>query len=296
MGLNKHMNRKSPCVIAIDDNKIVSNKFNCKDCNRCFTTNQSLKLHISSRCPIIKNKKTEGQLIENMQNKIEVLSETVNELKSKLNHQLISKNTTTISNNNGNINSNNSNTTNNIQINNIIIPYGQNRIKESIILHSFLKDNTASQQYSKLPQSERYDNKNEKSNELLSSVFIEITENRYLDPENRNIYLCKKDKVMTYEPNETWRMKPLEIALREIVNDIVKTCKEMNRKIDYPEWVPVGYRVSIDESISSIPMMYENNSFHILKIAKIGLSTILESNKINKEESDQLVTEKMSEA
>jgi len=33
-----------------------------------------------------------------------------------------------------------------------------------------LKDNTASQQYSKLPQSERYDNKNEKSNELLSSV------------------------------------------------------------------------------------------------------------------------------
>ena len=60
MGLNKHMNRKSPCVIVIDDNKIISNKFNCKDCNRCFTTNQSLKLHISSRCPIIKNKKTEG--------------------------------------------------------------------------------------------------------------------------------------------------------------------------------------------------------------------------------------------
>jgi hypothetical protein len=65
-------------------------------------------------------------------------------------------------------------------------------------------------------------------------------------------------------------MKPLEIALREIVNDIVKTlfwvkpflkglCKDMNRKVDYPEWVPVGYRVSIDESISSISMMYENN-------------------------------------
>jgi hypothetical protein len=53
-------------------------------------------------------------------------------------------------------------------------------------------------------------------------------------------------------------MKPLEIALREIVNDIVKTCKEMNRKIDYPEWVPVGYRVSIDESISSIKKFYPN--------------------------------------
>jgi len=286
-GLNKHMNKQIKCFT---EKKEHSSRFQCDSCNKCFTTNQTLKNHIAKTCPILKNKKTESQLIENMQNKIEVLSETVNELKSKLNHQLISKNTTTIS-NNGNINSNNSNTTNNIQINNIIIPYGQNRIKESIILHSFLKDNTASQQYSKLPQSERYDNKNEKSNELLSSVLIEITENRYLDPENRNIYLCKKDKVMTYEPNETWRMKPLEIALREIVNDIVKTCKEMNRKIDYPEWVPVGYRVSIDESISSIPMMYENNSFHILKIAKLGLSTILESNKINKEE----VIEKMSE-
>ena len=174
MGLNKHMNRKSPCVI--DDNKTVNNKFNCKDCNRCFTTNQSLKLHISSRCPILKNKKTEGQLIENMQNKIEVLSETVNELKSKLNNQLISKNTTIHNGNNTNIHGNQNN---NIQINNIIIPYGQNRIKESIILHSFLKDNTASQQYSKLPQSERYDNKNEKSNELLSSVLIEMPLHRH---------------------------------------------------------------------------------------------------------------------
>lgn len=270
--LKKHMNRKVPCLIKeSDDNK---SPFKCKDCNRGFKSNQGLKKHIFDRCPIIKNKKTEGQLIENMQNKIEILSETVNELKA----QLLSK-PTSMTNIHGNAHCNNTTNNNNIQINNIIIPYGHNRIKESIILNSFLKDNTAAQQYSKLPQSEKYDNKSEKSNELLSSVLIEITENRYLDPENRNIYLCKKDKVMTYEPNETWRMKPLEIALREIVNDIVNTCKEMNRKVDYPEWVPVGYRVSIDESISSIPMMYENNSFHILKIAKLGLTTILESNK-----------------
>jgi len=283
------MNKKIKCFT---EKKEHSGKFQCESCNNCFTTNQTLKNHITKTCPIIKNKKNDNKLIENMQTKIEVLSETVNELKNQLKSQLISKSTTTISNNNSNNNSNNT-TNNNIQINNIIIPYGQNRVKESIILNSFLKDNTASQQYSKLPQSERYDNKNEKSNELLSSVFIEITENRYLDPENRNIYLCKKDKVMTYEPNETWRMKPLEIALREIINDIVKTCKEMNRRVDYPEWVPIGYRVSINESILSIPMMgqirfefskYENNSFHILKIAKLGLSTILESNKKNKEE------------
>ena len=282
--LKKHMNRKVPCLIKVSNNKSI---FNCKDCNRGFKSNQGLKKHISSRCPIIKNKKNKEDTNAIICNEITELKETVNELKNQLKSQLISKSTTTISNNNNtNIHGNQNN---NIQINNIIIPYGQNRIKESIILHSFLKDNTASQQYSKLLQSERYDNKNEKSNELLSSVLIEITENRYLDPENRNIYLCKKDKVMTYEPNETWRMKPLEIALREIVNDIIKTCKEMNRKIDYPEWVPVGYRVSIDESISSIPMMYENNSFHILKIAKLGLSTILESNKKNKEEIEKIL-------
>ena len=269
-GLNKHMNKKIKCFT---EKKEHSGKFQCESCNNCFTTNQTLKNHITKTCPIIKNKKNDNKLIENMQNKIEVLSETVNELKNQLKSQLILKPTITNTTNN---------TTNNIQINNnIIIPYGQNRIKESIILNSFLKDNTAAQQYSKLPQNERYDNKNEKSNELLSSVLIEITENRYLDPENRNIYLCKKDKVMTYEPNETWRMKPLEIALREIIDDIVKTCKEMNRRVDYPEWVPIGYRVSINESILSIPMMYENNSLHILKIAKLGLSTILESNKQN---------------
>ena len=277
-GLKKHMNKKTPCIIP---DLAKTSKFNCISCNHGFSSNQMLKYHIENTCQIIKNKKNEEDTNARIHTEIAELKETVNELKSKLNNQLISKNTTIHNGNNTNIHGNQNN---NIQINNIIIPYGQNRIKESIILHSFLKDNTASQQYSKLPQSERYDNKNEKSNELLSSVLIEITENRYLDPENRNIYLCKKDKVMTYEPNETWRMKPLEIALREIVNDIVKTCKEMNRKIDYPEWVPVGYRVSIDESISSIPMMYENNSFHILKIAKLGLSTILESNKINKEE------------
>ena len=244
-----------------------------------------LRIHIENTCQIIKNKKNEEDATARVYTEIAELKETVNELKAKLETQLIqkavSKQTT--------INGNQNNTIiNNYHVNNIMIPYGQDRVKECTILNSFLKENTAAQQYSKLAQNERYDNKNEKSNELLSSVLIEITENRYLDPENRNIYLCKKDKVMTYEPNETWRMKPLEIALREIINDIVKTCKEMKRRVNYPEWVPIGYRVSIDESISSIPMMYENNSLHILKIAKLGLSTILESNKAENDKLSEL--------
>jgi hypothetical protein len=218
--LKKHMNKKIPCIIP---NQTKGSKFNCHACNRGFTTNQSLKHHIQNTCQIIKNKKNEEDANTRVHTEIAELKETVNQLKTQLNNQLILKSTNIHGNNNTNIHGNNTTNNNNIQINNIIISYGHNRIKESIILNSFLKDNAAAQQYCKLPQSERYDNKNEKSNELLSSVLIEITENRYLDPENRNIYLCKKDKVMTYEPNETWRMKPLEIALREIVNDIVKT-------------------------------------------------------------------------
>ena len=280
--LKKHMNRKIPCIVL---GQAKTSRFNCEACNRCFTTNQSLKHHIEKTCPILKNKKNAEDATASVHTEIAELKETVNELKAKLETQLtqkVSKQTT--------INGNQNNTIiNNYHVNNIMIPYGQDRVKECTILNSFLKENTAAQQYSKLAQNERYDNKNEKSNELLSSVLIEITENRYLDPENRNIYLCKKDKVMTYEPNETWRMKPLEIALREIINDIIKTCKEMKRKVNYPEWVPIGYRVSIDESISSIPMMYENNSLHILKIAKLGLSTILESNKVEKNKSEIMI-------
>ena len=280
--LKKHMNRKVPCLIKESDNK---SPFKCDSCNRGFKSNQGLKKHIFDRCPILKNKKNAEDATASVHTEIAELKETVNELKAKLETQLtqkVSKQTT--------INGNQNNTIiNNYHVNNIMIPYGQDRVKECTILNSFLKENTAAQQYSKLAQNERYDNKNEKSNELLSSVLIEITENRYLDPENRNIYLCKKDKVMTYEPNETWRMKPLEIALREIINDIIKTCKEMKRKVNYPEWVPIGYRVSIDESISSIPMMYENNSLHILKIAKLGLSTILESNKVEKNKSEIMI-------
>jgi hypothetical protein len=269
-GLKKHMNKKIPCILS---NQLENSKFNCHACNHGFSSNQMLKAHIAKTCPIIKNKKKDDQIINTVHSELAELKETVNALKA----QLATSNTQLTIHGN----QNNNTTNNNIQINNIIIPYGHNKVSESVILNSFLKDNTASQQYSKLSQNERYDNKNEKSNELLSSVLIEITENRYLDPENRNIYLCKKDKVMTYEPNETWRMKPLEIALREIVDDIVKTCKEINRKINFPEWVPIGYRVSINESIVSIPAMYENNSFHILKIAKLGLTTILEANKLN---------------
>ena len=82
--LNKHMARKTPCLIV---NTTDNNKFKCTSCNRVFKSNQGLKKHIFDRCPIIKNK--EKKDIENiaMQTQIDKLTDTVNELKLALNAQ-----------------------------------------------------------------------------------------------------------------------------------------------------------------------------------------------------------------
>ena len=85
--LNKHMARKTPCLIV---NNTDNNKFKCISCNREFKSNQGLKKHIFDRCPIIKNKeKNKKKDIENiaMQAQIDKLTDTVNELKLALNAQ-----------------------------------------------------------------------------------------------------------------------------------------------------------------------------------------------------------------
>ena len=98
MGLNKHMNRKTPCLIINNTN----NKFKCCGCNRNFTTNQSLKKHIADRCPIIKNEKKKKDYSNNMQDQINDLNEIVNDLKNTVNElkltllDSISKKTETI--------------------------------------------------------------------------------------------------------------------------------------------------------------------------------------------------------
>ena len=91
--LKKHMNRKTPCLLK---ESTENSRFKCTTCNRCFTSNQNLKKHISRTCEIIKNKENrEKHPITNMQyqidilkkdniefkNQIDVLKNTVNELK-----------------------------------------------------------------------------------------------------------------------------------------------------------------------------------------------------------------------
>lgn len=80
--LKKHMNRKIPCLIK-ESNE--NSRFKCDTCNRCFTTNQNLKKHIANTCQIIKNKKNDssnmqGQ-INGLKEMVNVLNNTVNELK-----------------------------------------------------------------------------------------------------------------------------------------------------------------------------------------------------------------------
>jgi ABC-type hemin transport system substrate-binding protein len=134
--LKKHMNRKIPCIIT---NQAKSSRFKCESCNRCFTTNQSLKHHIENTCQIIKNKKNAEDVSARVHTEIAELKETVNQLKAKLEtqltHQAVSKQTKI----NGNQNNNNT-IINNYHVNNIMIPYGQDRVKECTILNSFLKE------------------------------------------------------------------------------------------------------------------------------------------------------------
>jgi len=143
--LKKHMNRKIPCLIVEPANTQNDNKFKCESCNRCFTSNQNLKKHILTVCPIIKNKKTEVQI---MKDEIIELKNAMNELKKNINgNDAINSNGNAAINSNGNaainsnnniaINSNNTiNNNQNITIN--ITPFSRTKLTEKCIIDLFL--------------------------------------------------------------------------------------------------------------------------------------------------------------
>ena len=147
--LKKHMNRKIPCVIV---NPIIINRFKCDSCNRTFTTNQNLKKHIVKTCPIIKNKKTEVQI---MRDEIIELKTMVNELKKNTTIAPITGNTTnnTTNTNSHNTTAINSNNTQNITIN--ITPFNKSKLEEKCIIDTFLDNSTAASEYNKLEYMEK---------------------------------------------------------------------------------------------------------------------------------------------
>jgi hypothetical protein len=81
-GLKRHNVKKTPCVVITP----INSKFICDTCNHSFTSNHNLRRHIANICPIIKNRENrkntkEENTINNLQYQIDILNNTVNELK-----------------------------------------------------------------------------------------------------------------------------------------------------------------------------------------------------------------------
>ena len=271
--LKIHKQRKIPCIII--NNIENNNKFKCKDCNHDFNTNQSLQKHIIKTCPIIHNKKNVVDIhtLIQLQNKqIQKLSETVEKLKKEPIAHVQNIETQNQTNNIQNIE------TQNITIN--IIPFPKLNIKNEDILNPFLKENSAAYEYAKIPYLDKVDvAKSDANNQLLSSVLVEMVENIYSNPDNRNVYFLKKDKVMVYEDGENWCIKSLDNANRDVCGSVVEKCKSMRNNIVFPPNTCNGDKESIKETFRTLPSEYENNTSKILKNAKSELGIIFEANK-----------------
>ena len=154
-----------------------------------FTTNQSLQKHIIKTCPIIHNKKNVVDihtLIQLQNEQIQKLSETVEKLKKEPIAHVQNIETQNQTNNIQNIE------TQNITIN--IIPFPKLNIKNEDILNPFLKENSAAAHVlcAKIPYLDKVDvAKSDSNNQLLSSVLVEMVENIYSNPDNRNVYFLK---------------------------------------------------------------------------------------------------------
>ena len=199
--LKKHMNRKIPCLIITNtDNK----RFKCESCNRGFTSNQNLKKHMIKTCPIIKNKKTEVQI---MQGEIAELKNIVNELRKNNSAQISPINNSNVATNN----------TQNITIN--ITPFSQTKLTEKCIIDLFLDESTSACEYSKLELMDKANQKKERTKNLIKSLFLESFEKSFSDDiTNVNVYLAenREDTAKIYQENKKWLPKSVMSVLKAI--------------------------------------------------------------------------------
>lgn len=269
-GLKRH-NSSKKTICAITNVITEDRRFQCIHCNRCFTTNQSLKVHTLKSCQILKNKKLEDD-------KIEILTNTVNELKKELDNLKTSKKVITTNNTNCN-NVVNNNITNHIHINSFL---DTNIVKEHI-LNAQLKEYSAAAEYAKLPEKEKRKLENsEKNNKLISSGLLEIADNVYSDPSNKNAYLYKKNIAKVYDGND-WKIKTLEAVNRELFKIIIETIDKIKFNVSIPRSM-LKYEVQgdqIKETLNTLPQMYWNNISEIIKNSEFGLSVLLEANREN---------------
>ena len=273
--LKKHMNRKIPCLIIEPENNNKNNKFKCESCNRCFTSNQNLKKHILSVCPIIKNKKTEVQI---MKDEIIELKNAMNELRKNItgNNSNINGSGNNIAINSNNTN-NTTNNTQNITIN--ITPFSQTKLTEKCIIDLFLDESTSACEYSKLELMDKANQKKERTKNLIKSLFLESFEKSFSDDiTNVNVYLAenREDTAKIYQENKKWLPKSVMSVLKKEFDVFIKKCQDISGHINYPDNTPIGYQNSINQSISLLKSMHDNE---IIKDAKPEFNIILEANR-----------------
>lgn len=262
-GLKRHTNKKIPCLVI---NPIKISKFKCESCNRCFTSNQTLKNHVLKTCLIIKNKNTEVQI---MQNEIIELKNAMDELRKNINGNVaINSNNTT----NNTINNNQ-----NITIN--ITPFSRTKLTEKCIIDLFLDESTSACEYSKMELMDKADQRKERTKNLIKLLFLESFEKSFSDDiANVNVYLAedREDTAKIYQENKKWLPKSVMSVLKKEFDIFIKKCNDISGHINYPDNTPIGYQNSINQAISILRSMHDNE---IIKDAKPEFNIILEANR-----------------
>jgi hypothetical protein len=213
-GLKRHMSKKTPCIII----NPINTAFKCDSCNHSFTTNHNLRRHIINICPIIKNKKTEVQI---MQGEIAELKNIVNELKKNNSAQISPINNVAI--NSNNTTNNTTNNTQNITIN--ITPFSQTKLTEKCIIDLFLDESTSACEYSKLELMDKANQKKERTKNLIKSLFLESFEKSFSDDiSNVNVYLAenREDTAKIYQENKKWLPKSVMSVLKKEFDVFIK--------------------------------------------------------------------------
>ena len=265
-GLKRHKNKKIPCLIV---NPEKNQRFTCSACNKSFTTNQTLKHHTSKTCSIIKYKDMA------ITNKIAELTNTVNSLKLKL--EQISPINNNVAINSNNTTNNTTNNTQNITIN--ITPFSQTKLTEKCIIDLFLDESTSACEYSKLELMDKANQKKERTKNLIKSLFLESFEKSFSDDiTNVNVYLAenREDTAKIYQENKKWLPKSVMSVLKKEFDVFIKKCQDISGHINYPDNTPIGYQNSINQSISLLKSMHDNE---IIKDAKPEFNIILEANR-----------------
>jgi hypothetical protein len=84
------------------------------------------------------------------------------------------------------------------------------------------------------------------------------------------------DTAKIYQENKKWLPKSVMSVLKKEFDIFIKKCQDISGHINYPDNTPIGYQNSINQSISLLKSMHDNE---IIKDAKPEFNIILEANR-----------------